>query len=96
MTAAVRLRRMAADLQQREHQRGELVAQRQPGESHPRLLAGPAQGERRRELAVVALDLSVTSADEATMSSRSSSISRDTSPSSSDATISTGWVSRSR
>ena len=51
----VGLRRMAADLQEREHQRAELVPQGQSGETHPRLLAGRPQGERRRKLAVVAL-----------------------------------------
>ena len=37
---------MAAGLQQREHQRGELVAHRHAGETHPRFGSGPAQGER--------------------------------------------------
>ena len=37
-----------------------------------------------------------TRSDEAAMSPSSSSISRDASPSSGDATISTGWASRSR
>ena len=89
-------RRMAADLQEREHQRAELVSQRQPGETHLRLLSRPPHGERRREPPPSRRVSSRTRADEATMSSRSSSISRDASPSSSDATISTGWVSRSR
>ena len=46
---------MAADLQEREHQRAELVPEGQSGETHLRLLAGAPQGERRRKLAVVAV-----------------------------------------
>ncbi len=47
ITACVGLRRMAAGLQQREHQRAELMAQRQPRETDPRLLRrGGAQRTR--------------------------------------------------
>src|SRR3546814_8682055 len=44
------LRRMAADLQQRQHQRAELVAHRNAGEAQMDRLAGAGQRERRLAL----------------------------------------------
>ena len=87
MTAGIGLRRMAADLQQGEHQRGELVADRQAGESHASFLpAGASARTTASSCAVRAPDLAARRiGEEAAMSSSSSSISRDASPSSSEA-----------
>src|SRR5882757_281280 len=48
------LRRIAAGLQQGEHQGGEFMAHRQSGEAHPRLGSGLTQSERRLHLRIVA------------------------------------------
>ena len=51
----IRFRRMAPDLQQRQHQRGEFVAKRQTGEGHADLAIGPlyAEGRDTRVMAVL-------------------------------------------
>jgi hypothetical protein len=49
------LRRMAADVQQGEHQRGELVAQGQAGETHARIARRAVDGERRPARIIAAL-----------------------------------------
>ena len=58
----VRLRRVAAGLQQRQHQRSELMAHRQAGKTDPArgLAGGAAMAERRRALGVVAFQSRVT------------------------------------
>ena len=45
---AVDFRRIAACLQQRQHERGELVAHRQACKCDPHVVAGPGDPERRR------------------------------------------------
>ena len=47
------LRGVAADVQQREHERGELVAQRDAGEAHADIGADTVDGERGGALVVV-------------------------------------------
>jgi len=48
---------VSAHLQEREHERGELVTHGHAREPHARLLAWPAQGEGGLDLSVVAPDL---------------------------------------
>jgi hypothetical protein len=67
-------RRVAADVQQGQHQRGELVAQGQAGEADVRITGGAGDGERR--LAGVAPDrFRLTLSEVDTTSSSSASIS---------------------
>jgi hypothetical protein len=51
-----RLARMAADLEQCEHQRGELMAHRQTGEAHADIAAGTVDQEAGLALVVIGAD----------------------------------------
>lgn len=78
---------VTADLQQCQHQRGELVAHRQAGEAQRDVLAGRCQRKRRLALVVVAVDVQADLVRQQHGSSSRSSMSREPALSSIEALI---------
>jgi hypothetical protein len=87
MTSGSHLGRVAAGLQQRQHQGRELVAHRDGGKAHAHVGADAADGTTAG--ARPAVQAQVTLSDSAAMSSSSSRISAEAGRSSSEATSST-------